>query len=199
MSKDFARVSSRGERGSSSGRKKSGPPPSRWPAFYAGLVLGLGVAVLVYLVDRDVISPQRLLSEMPGQHGDPAAPVAEPTLKPRFDFYTILPEMEVMVPEREAAAVTPKPASSPPPVALPDAYGTYLLQAGSFRKMKDADALKARLALLGFHARIEVVSIDQNTYHRVRIGPYTSFAEADVARTRLRAERVDTMLLKLRK
>jgi len=200
MSKDFARVSSRGTRSKSSGSKhKAKPPVKRWPAFYAGLTLGLGVAVVVYLVENDKLSLDSVWSSMQGKGPvSKSAPVKQAP-KPDFVFYTILPEMEVVVPEREEPASTPAAKSETAPAAEPGPTGSYLLQAGSFRKMSDADSLKASLALLGFSARIEKVTIDRTAYHRVRIGPYSSFEQADRVGRRLRTESIDTMMLRLKK
>ena len=195
MSKDFARVSTRGTKGAAPARKKSAPPPSRMPAFYAGLALGLAVAVLVFLFDHGLVSLDMFKPERTAV--TPAPEVKKPR-EPDFTFYTILPEMEVVVPEHEpeAPAAAASGAASPAPTQA--AGGSYVLQAGSFRRMGDADGLKASLALLGIVSRIEVVTIDGTSYHRVRVGPYSSSREADAVRGRLRREGIDPLLLKLK-
>ena len=51
----------------------------------------------------------------------------------------------------------------------------YLLQAGAFADAGDAEAVKARIALLGLGARVESATLaDGRTVHRVRMGPYAS-------------------------
>jgi cell division protein FtsN len=101
--------------------------------------------------------------------------------KPRFDFYTMLPKMEVVVPDDELdhePVATPSGAASAP--------GTYLVQLGSFRKTQDADRLKAQLALLGFEAKVVSARISaQDTRYRVRSGPYLGKPALNKARKRL--------------
>jgi len=110
--------------------------------------------------------------------------------KPRFDFYNLLPEMEVQIPEQELAAEREKKAID---------NTVYYLQAGSFRRFEDADRMRAQLALLNIETQIQRVTVnDAQTWHRVRAGPYTSAREMDKVRTRLRGESIDPIVLKTR-
>ncbi len=121
-----------------------------------------------------------------------AAKAPPPPPKPRFDFYTILPEMEVPVPEQE---ITGKPLEGVPQVEAP---GTYLLQAGSFRSRAQADQLKAKLALLGLQSDIQTVTINNTeTWHRVRVGPYSDLPALNTARARLKENQLDAILLRV--
>ena len=200
MSRDFARSDS-SRRGRSRSASKSRPRSAKGP-FLTGLTLGLTVALGIYLVDHGYVSLEELL----GEEGAATSPVpqAKSASRPRFDFYTILPEMEVVIPEepvaggtqtRPAPVAAPAPAVTPPPAAK---AGGYILQAGSFRSAADADGVKAQLALLGYQASVQTVTINQDTYHRVRLGPYADRVSADAARERLRANAVATMLLRLK-
>ena len=57
--------------------------------------------------------------------------------------------------------------------------GQYLIQVGSFADVKEADAQKAKLALLGVESRVEKVTIDNSkTWYRVRIGGFATHEEA---------------------
>jgi len=80
----------------------------------------------------------------------------------------------------QQATVTPAaPAGAAPAAAAGDAR--YILQAGSFSASGDAEALKARIALLGLTARVESGEAAGRTVYRVRMGPYgtaTDLAEA---------------------
>ena len=70
---------------------------------------------------------------------------------------------------------------------------------GSFRKLADADRLKARLALLGHRATIQVVSIDgAETWHRVRVGPFRGRRAASKARRQLTDNELESLVLKLK-
>jgi cell division protein FtsN len=144
---------------------------------------------------------------------EPAVP--ESAQKPKFDFYSLLPEEEVVVPAERAAEPVPlppppgqQPATPPPPkqtaMATPPAptpstgAGTYVLQVGSFRKSSDAESLKAQLAMLGIQTNIQTATIDSGqTYHRVRTGSYTK-ADANALRSRLKSNGHDAMMMKAR-
>jgi len=172
----------------------------------AGLLLGLGLAA-GYLMfgDRqklDAILPQpNPQAEAPAPRRD-AEPVAqEPeeateAPKPTYDFYTVLPEKEVELPGETAEAAAPgstAPASTAAapadagatPAAAPVAQGGLQLQAGAFGNAGDAEALRARLALVGQMARIETVQANGRTLHRVRLGPYADVAARDAAQKAL--------------
>ncbi|MCI0591288.1 MAG: hypothetical protein L0Y67_06770 [Gammaproteobacteria bacterium] len=84
------------------------PKRSReWPFFTLGLALGLFVAAIVYLKERtphtvQLQAVQEIASEVDARaaQNEESAPLLAPP-KPRFDFYTILPEMEVKVQDWE--------------------------------------------------------------------------------------------------
>ena len=109
----------------------------------------------------------------------------------RFDFYDILPQYEVVVPEVETAA---GPSARAKPVDEP---GSYVLQAGSFGAAADAEKLKANLALLGIESRVQKVAIDDDVYHRVRIGPITDLDKLNRIRRQLHDANINAMLMKV--
>ena len=139
---------------------------------------------------------------------EPAATPDEPA-RPTFDFYTVLPEKEVELPgepgadpsvvqnQSPATAATGTPSASAPQgaqvadAARPEAATApapsagLKLQAGAFSTAADAEALRAKLALLGMSARIEVGESGGRTVHRVRLGPYASAAEREAAQRAL--------------
>ncbi|TCT25422.1 SPOR domain-containing protein [Thermomonas haemolytica] len=61
----------------------------------------------------------------------------------------------------------------------------YILQAGAFGASGDAEALKAKIALLGLNARVESAQIGDKTVYRVRMGPYGSAGELSDAKAKL--------------
>ena len=97
--------------------------------------------------------------------------VAQKT-KPRFDFFTILPEMEVFIPEHELQS--PDSGEISDKHAINETGKSYILQAGSFKKVEDADRLKASLSLLGLEANLQSVTVNNQQWHRVRTGPYNN-------------------------
>ena len=177
-------------------RRKPAPP---WVWMLAGLGIGLFVALLIYLKAGPDDAPVARVVEAPpmerearGVKKEPPAPIPPPP-RPRFDFYTTLPEMEVVVPEDEITG------SRKEGVRQVDKPGTYLLQAGSFRTHEQADRLKAQLALLGLETGIQTVSInDRETWHRVRVGPFRDLDELHKIRVQLKSHKVDAILIRVR-
>lgn len=107
--------------------------------------------------------------------------------KPHFDFYTMLPAMEVVIPEEELDETPPAAAAAA--AAQPPAPGPlHLLQVGSFRKQPDAERLKAQLALLGYSSHIQKTKGPQDAvWYRVRTTPFETVAALRQARRRLEA------------
>ena len=88
-------------------------------------------------------------------------------------------------PPAAPAARTGTPAA-PKPAAPAAADGSrYILQAGSFASNADAEALKARIAMLGLVARVEQAEIDGRAMYRVRMGPYGTASELAEAKQKL--------------
>lgn len=184
-------------------RRSSRKQTSRWPWFFTGLAVGLFVALLVYLSEHipDQIALTRDREESsrkePPKKKQPESQATQSSYEsPRFEFYTILPEMEITVPDSEVQVAT-QPA--PEPRETDEVSGSYMLQVGSFQKLEQADQLKATLALLGFEAEIQSVAVsDGETWHRVRLGPYTDLALLNEARIRLRENDIEALLLKIK-
>ena len=198
MPRDYAKKS----------KKKEREPIPGWAWMFGGLTVGLFVAGLVYLNEHTPRQKQALLTNAVKRTIKDARKVQEEKQngngdqkRPHFDFYTILPELEVAIPDQELArpkkrtpAVT-SPSGTKPAQAQPD--DSFTLQAGSFRKLDQADRLKARLALQGVIADIQTVTInDGDTWHRVRIGPSTDLAKLNMTRKRLSEIGVATIVVK---
>lgn len=97
-----------------------------------------------------------------------------------------------------ASAAAPAPAAAaaaPAPAAGAGEY-VYYLQAGAFRDMSDAEATRAKLALLGFEAAISDRSSDSGVLHRVRIGPYSQAESMNKARAKLLDSGVDVAIVR---
>ena len=186
-------------------RRKSRSTPRKqqeypgWVYGVFGLAIGLSVAAAVWLSDRRPVPPAATAARDPAsldsaldQNGEsePTA-VAEKSRKSRFDFYEMLPNFEVIVPEEDAnVAQDVEPSAVEKP-------GIYVLQAGSFTTYADADRRRAELALQGISSTIQRVTIDDKTYHRVRIGPIDDLDELNLLRSRLRAAKIDVLRIRL--
>ena len=152
-----------------------------WVWLFTGIVTGVFISFLAYLAD---ITPA---SEPPQKAAKTAKakPKPEHSSTTKFDFYTLLPEREVIVPvERDDVDSEPTQAMR------------YILQAGSFKSAADADRLRARLILLGLDARIEDVSANGELWHRVQVGPFEDRSRLSKARGILVDQGIDTLLLK---
>lgn len=93
----------------------------------------------------------------------------------------------------EAAA--PAPAAGPRPIPTAPA-GRYILQVGAFRILEDAEALKARLALLGFEAKVSQALVNGVLVNRVQVGPYANLDAMTQARERLTANQVESTVVR---
>ncbi|MDN5871857.1 MAG: SPOR domain-containing protein [Nitrococcus sp.] len=195
-----------------------------WVWGLAGLSVGLLVALGVYLrypppnnsaaVSSLFWSHERSAGAPLGEATDDTPGSNDESSLPRFEFYKLLPNQEVGV-------LTPKPNIEPPgakpsmaedwadaqhqrpqiveaiPREIEQAKAGYLLQAGSFRNPDDADQLKASLALLGVEASIQNVKLATGeTWHRVRIGPFSNRQRLSKIRKRLQVNNIHTIVLK---
>jgi cell division protein FtsN len=166
-----------------------------WQWLVAGLTIGLTLALGVYLYDRRPGGVAEMHAERPVPtktvHEERDEPDTPPPPKSKFDFYDELPKFEVVIPEQERDVRTD---AAPAPVNEP---GTYVLQAGSFRNMADADRTKATLAMQGVESRIQQVTIDEDTWHRVRIGPFDDLAQLEQMRRKLRDKHINVIVIRL--
>src|SRR5579885_3170126 len=160
-------------RGNGKQAVRNGGTPG-WALFGGGVIVG---AILCAIVVWGGYAPSLRRHDQPQPNPQATAPQASaPGIadqsnkadKPTFDFYSVLPEKEVVIPdaqlsaqakaEQQKAAAANAPAANAPSATTP-ATGTagsgYLLQVGSFPSSSDADAMKAKLALQGFTASVQ--------------------------------------------
>ena len=72
----------------------------------------------------------------------------------------------------------------------------YILQAGAFGGSGDAEAVKAKIAMLGLNARVEAAEIGGKTVYRVRMGPYGTASELSDAKGKLASGGLPAMAVK---
>ena len=87
-------------------------------------------------------------------------------------------------------------ATTPATDAAGDA--PYLLQAGAFGASGDAEATKAKVALLGLSARVESAQLNGKTVYRVRMGPYSTASELAEAKRKLASGGLPAMAIKVK-
>jgi cell division protein FtsN len=187
----------RSKRRASPSRKQEYPG---WVWMLFGLAIGLSVAFAIYVRDGKPTTPSPVARQPAslesaiddnGEEAPAAGTVEEEPSESRFTFYDMLPNFEVVIPEHEPnveADVEPRAIVKP---------GLYILQAGSFARFEDADRRRAELALHGVESSIQRVTIDDKTYHRVRIGPTDDLEELNMLRSRLRAAKIDAIRIRL--
>ena len=211
--------------------------------WWTGVLVGLliGALALAYLMHRS----QLPMSSKNGPQANPQATAAAPSdagavapggaestpKKPQFDFYSVLSEKEVRIPDAELSAqakaeqqaAAAAPASAPPAapvvqqqaapsnttvatqnveaapaaaVPKPAANSGYLLQIGAFPDAAKAEASKALLAMQGFVANVQTVTINGQTFHRVRLGPFPTASALEATKQRLQRAGISSIALK---
>lgn len=115
--------------------------------------------------EKDTTKPADKSSEKPAE-------TTSPKQQEHYDFYEVLPKSDTSV-------AVPAPVETVKPKKSND---RFYVQAGAFKNAKDADNLKAGLALMGVEASIHtVIDPQKSTLHRVRVGPFKSQQEAENA------------------
>jgi cell division protein FtsN len=157
---------------------------SAWVWFLVGFVFGVFICGLAYLSgvtpepnSFDTSATKKSKQETSSNSQDP---------KLRFDFYTLLPEQKIELPDVEPLESNQK--STP--------VSQYLLQAGSFRRLEDADRRRAELILLGMDATISDTRGNSGRWYRVQVGPFETRSKLASARSTLARRNIDTLLLK---
>jgi cell division protein FtsN len=170
---------------------------SRFREFGLGLALGLSLSlfVLVWQNYREKHA-EKVAVEVPRPEPrsdkDAAAVEVDDGAK-NYDFYDMLPNFEVVVPEKDRE-VSRERDNAPATIERP---GVYVLQAGSYRQQAEADRIRAQLKLQGIDANVQRVAVDDDVWHRVRIGPITDLTELNRLRSRLRAADLDALVIRV--
>lgn len=182
-------------------RKPAKPTTSPVVSMLFGLAVGLSVAVAVYVKDRrpgpagaetaPAPAPASMQSALDDNGEIRSEPDVEEEKPKRFTFYDILPNVEVVTPEK-----TPRTETDTTPQAIVEP-GLYVLQAGSFSTNTDADRRRAELALHGIESITQRVKVNDRNYHRVYIGPTEDLDELNMLRSRLREAKIDVLRIRL--
>ncbi|WP_339673019.1 SPOR domain-containing protein [Dasania marina] len=186
MTHDFAKKA----KGNSKKRNtsRSSAPKSQvpgWVWLFTGVVTGLFIAFLAHLADITPASTESSNSNTKKVSKKAKTDDSKKQTTTSFEFYTLLPEREVIVPIEESNSDRPQQQI------------IYILQAGSFKNAADADRLRAKLILLGLDTKVEAVTGKGNdTWHRVQVGPFISRSKLSKARNLLINNNVETLLLK---
>lgn len=211
MARDYAKTRS------SNGRKKPRKRPAAkrkstsraagipgWVWLFCGLCIGLTAAAGVYVFGRPAGSSGLKVAgiEIPAtggadESGEPAPddePAKDPS--PRFAFYEMLPNYEVVIPEEEYTGDTERSQTTTRKVEQP---GRYVIQAGSFSNHDDADRRKAGLALLGIESSIEEVRLESGrVVYRVRTATLESTERLNATLRKLDEKGIDSLVMRVK-
>jgi cell division protein FtsN len=186
-----------------------------------GLLLGLGIALGVALYITKVPIP--FINKVPQRTADQDAAEAQrnktwdpnaglatkPLARPAAPGGSTSPSPPPTVPTAPTAPATPAApavAAVPAAPAAPAARAAskpgaaaliYFAQAGAFTRSDDAEAQRAKLALLGLDAKLSEREQAGRTVYRVRVGPFDGRAQADAAIDKLQEAGVEATLVRV--
>jgi cell division protein FtsN len=217
------------KRGASRYQAPAKTPIPGWVWMAIGLTVGAFVVFLMKLEpgsgdDIKRVKAEAKAAKIAEANKTPPSPTAP--VKPKYDFYTLLPESEVIVPneavpEKTPPVVAPSTPVTPevaakidtaraqaalsgltpppaPPVAKPAAVTTFFLQAGSFRKQADAEKVRAQIILLGQTSTVESGTVKDETWYRVLVGPFSNREQLTIAQKQLAGGGFSNLLLQQR-
>lgn len=199
------------QRGSKQAVRNGGSGMPGWGLVLIGIVIG-GLLVL-FAAHRGWIpsvqrndQPQANPDAVAEQGSAPGIAASGTTASAsKFDFYKVLPEKEVVIPNAELSAMAKAEqqkaaaannTSTAAPASATASTGGYVLQVGAFPNANDADTMKAKLALQGFTAQVQTVTLDGQVWNRVRLGPFASATQLQDVQQRLTAAGIHSVPLK---
>ena len=197
--------------------------------FILGVIVGLGgaLAVAVYVTKVPVPFLNKNGTRAPDQ--DAAEAKRNKDWDPNAPLYGKNPARPVTLAPEAAPAATPEAptAAAPAPRAAPgnpealppsaDPLGDlarakskaapaagvdpfeYFVQAGAFRTQQDADAQRAKLAMLGWEARVSEREQNGRAYFRVRVGPFAKRDDAEQLKDKLKGAGVESTLVRVQR
>lgn len=180
-----------------------------------GLLIAVGIAMTIMKTPLPFIDKIGKPSQSGGDLGDPNKSLQGNARESRDaasndSAPTAPPPAPAVEPKRPPSSlptppVTSRPNEKPATSAAPEPTSaggggfTYYLQAGAFRERQDAEATKARLALMGVAATIAERKSEMGTLYRVRVGPFDDVEGMNRARVRLSDNGVDAAVVRVPK
>ena len=132
----------------------------------------------------------------------PAAPrPAEIRAEPRPDSRPPASRRDpaAILADRPGAAPSPDPSTAPPAGRSREDPFIYFIQAGAYSRTDEAEQQRAKLAMLGFEARVTEREQAGKTVYRVRVGPFTQKEQADRTKERLESASMEAALVRVQK
>ena len=160
------------------------------------LIVAITISFVVFLVYLKTVSikpinikqsSQTIENKVTADHEKNSEVKLEPK-GPQFDFYTILPDKEVVVPEYEIKTRVREERVG----KAKEAH--YMMQAGSFKTAKEADNLRIKLASMGIESKVQKGKVGSVNWYRVKLGPFAQADSISAIRSRLRQNNVDVVI-----
>ncbi len=160
------------------------------------LIVAIAISFVVFLVYLKTVSikpinikqsSQTIENKVTADHEKNPEVKLEPK-GPQFDFYTILPDKEVVVPEYEIKTRVREERVG----KAKEAH--YMMQAGSFKTAKEADNLRIKLASMGIESKVQKGKVGTVNWYRVKLGPFAQADSISAIRSRLRQNNVDVVI-----
>jgi cell division protein FtsN len=168
--------------------------------FLVGLASGIGLSAATALYITNAPVPFINKVQRPTEKVNPGAngELPDPN-KPLYSTRAVVPLAPTVAPHDATAAPGMAVAPPAPAAAAPadENSGRVMIQTGAFKSAQDADAMRARLALLGLDARVSQVNQDAATVlYRVRIGPYRELDDLSGIRRTLSENGIEAQVVR---
>tara|TARA_Y100000766_G_C18750868_1_gene528402 strand:+ start:66 stop:677 length:612 start_codon:yes stop_codon:yes gene_type:complete len=126
--------------------------------------------------------------------------ISNSPIRTNFDFYTVLPEIERVIPEPNEPDSIFEESSVKNDSKIKKSVNNsfYMLQTGTYRDRSQAELMKTKLELVGFNSTIQHISVQgRDDLFRVQIGPYTSMEAMEVEYRLLEQKKIRAVRLKV--
>lgn len=159
----------------------------KWMLITAALIAAVVLVVYVSSIGLKDNAPKSIEQPTP-QPNEPIKPVT-PEVKPiQYDFYTILSDKEVVVPEYELKTRTREDR-------IGQAKTTqYIMQAGSYNALKDAEQMRVKLGTMGIESKIQKAKVGNTVWYRVKMGPFAQIDSVNSINARLKQSNIDAIV-----
>ncbi|MCG8313371.1 MAG: SPOR domain-containing protein [Pseudomonadales bacterium] len=163
-----------------------------WAWLLTGVVTGLFLAFLYYLAGVKVPSDGNTAVTNDTINSDKGGS----DKAPKFDFYTVLKDVEAM---SESKPPKPNSAENGASPSLTEVAVKQVIQTGSFQNIQDADRRRAQLLLLGLEVKTEKVEVRPGQiFHRVQVGPFSNSMALKKAKQTLDENDIEHIVLTLK-
>lgn len=153
----------------------------------------IATVVIVILFSLGLYALNQLESEKTSRTAEPSnntintKELSLPSNEDDYTFYSRLKDFEVVV-NKESSYESSRSANE---------KFIYLIQVGSFKTKAQAEMLRVELTLLGLEPNIDSSkNASGNTWHRVRLGPFTSRGSMTAARSTIISNNLEAMVMK---